>query len=960
MKKLLHLRLYCSWSILLHTVSGASRSLFIFLSGFSILGSGLSNAQTQDELNAALQLQAKPLFQQLATGEKIFRWTGQSGFSYFIQASPNLLDWTWAPNIESGIDGPMSYEVDGPTAAGFFRLIRTDQTAEDLDAADFDGDGYTNLHEITPRPRPGGVPIGVNISPNIQTNPLRKDTDGDGLDDKWEEEHGLDPTDDGSRDINNGPNGDPDGDGVNNLEEQRLGTSPHGNATTTDSDGDGILDFEDAMPGYNLVSWKRSPEGGYALIEIDAPSGSGPAQDLNDKGEVLFPNGIWSAGDWIPRVASPIAGANPEGNTYDANCGTWSRFNNDKRLLGYAHLTFNDGSQAAGGDGLDSPSFWPTAQSTPSLLLETANLWGNPHSSFTPIGVTSNGNMIVRTRRQDGTQTMERYDPSGALLAQMDGTQDFHPNGGWGHGDSTSTGWVASNIIREATTTQSAAYKVGLWDVSNNPIALPDEASGWGYPVSVRDLPNSKVVLTAGQWTGSIYSGRVFLKNPTAQFENATKLGDKKIELFAGDGSALTNDNKLWRNGELTPMADLCARYKQLLEAGSTIHSLRSNQNGTYLVQVESQSETTPTTTSALLLPIEIVDINKSPVSQLKVAKMIEFGVINQNRIIIPDNDRDCFSIRIRGAAHFSPISVKIGTADNSDASYDDDPTQIDLHADGDDMVSGTQLLMADEDDDKEPIGGIEDNQPNDRTHKIQLGGNFVVSALKIGTSNWQAVELKTPVKAIKTVKVNAVILYDKPHANGGVPTVPIDTVKNYFKIANERYAQVGVKLDLIGPVLQDPPLGVDLSDGLTVIPSLHDPEICAETANILDHLGTTSNGDIHVFFVNRLYTLKGPDPAGLAFCAFRYPDELNHTYNAFVGADSLGLPRYSTNNYGGYVVAHELGHLLRNAGHVDNDMPIPKIQIMIEGVLADDGILGSKRFRVADENIIQNDPHAK
>ena len=93
MKKLLHLRLYCSWSILLHTVSGASRSLFIFLSGFSILGSGLSNAQTQDELNAALQLQAKPLFQQLATGEKIFRWTGQSGFSYFIQASPNLLDW---------------------------------------------------------------------------------------------------------------------------------------------------------------------------------------------------------------------------------------------------------------------------------------------------------------------------------------------------------------------------------------------------------------------------------------------------------------------------------------------------------------------------------------------------------------------------------------------------------------------------------------------------------------------------------------------------------------------------------------------------------------------------------------------------------------------------------------------------------------------------------------------------
>jgi len=391
----------------------------------------------------------------------------------------------------------------------------------------------------------------------------------------------------------------------------------------SDFDHDGISDAEDAVPWDGLVSWQRAPESGYALIELQVPPDAGPAVDLNDKGEVLFTSafgnehthelvqaaGIWAAGNWIP-IASPItAGADPQGNTFDAYNQMWTRFNQNRQLLGHAHLIFNDASQPAGGDGLVSPSLWPTAQSTPSLLLETANLWDNPYSSFTPIGVSNNGNLIVRARRLDGTQTLERYDPSGTLIARMDGTQDFHPSGGWGHGDSTNTGWFASNLTREATQSQSAAHKVALWDASNNPVTLPANANGWGYPVSVRDLPNNKIALTAGQWNGENYTGRVFLKNPTTgQFEYADKLADKEIELFAGDGTALTNDGKLWRNGEVVPMADLCPRYKELLEEGSSIHATRSNRNGAYLVQVDSPSGVT---SSALLIPIDVIsDVN--------------------------------------------------------------------------------------------------------------------------------------------------------------------------------------------------------------------------------------------------------------------------------------------------------------------------------------------------------------
>lgn len=271
MRKRLHLPLHRSWSILLHTVSGASRSVFISFSGFSILASGFSSSQTLPDQDLRLEI--------LPTGEKLLHWTGHPGLTYFLQASPDLQNWTWAPNIEPGINGPMSYEVDGPSAAGFYRLQYTDQApapGETVGSADYDGDGFTNLQEITPRPRPGGVPVGFNISANIQTNPVRKDTDGDGLDDKWEEDHGLDPTDNGSRDINNGPNGDPDGDGVNNLKEQQSGTDPKNGL---DFPTELVCARRSATGGGNTAT-SQSPWGHYYIQTYWAP----PAAESSDDG----------------------------------------------------------------------------------------------------------------------------------------------------------------------------------------------------------------------------------------------------------------------------------------------------------------------------------------------------------------------------------------------------------------------------------------------------------------------------------------------------------------------------------------------------------------------------------------------------------------------------------------------------------------------------------------------------
>ena len=80
------------------------------------------------------------------------------------------------------------------------------------------------------RSRPNGFQI-TALAPVL-------DSDMDGLDDAWETAYGLDPSDDGSGDVANGPDGDPDSDNITNSDEFLLGTHPNND----DSDNDGLKD----------------------------------------------------------------------------------------------------------------------------------------------------------------------------------------------------------------------------------------------------------------------------------------------------------------------------------------------------------------------------------------------------------------------------------------------------------------------------------------------------------------------------------------------------------------------------------------------------------------------------------------------------------------------------------------------------------------------------------------------
>lgn len=92
----------------------------------------------------------------------------------------------------------------------------------------------------------GGRDYKISFSLNFgDDTPVDTDVDNDGLPNRWERANNLNPCDDGSVNIADGPAGDKDGDGVTNLKEFEQGTA----ANNPDSDGDGLSDGAETNTG---------------------------------------------------------------------------------------------------------------------------------------------------------------------------------------------------------------------------------------------------------------------------------------------------------------------------------------------------------------------------------------------------------------------------------------------------------------------------------------------------------------------------------------------------------------------------------------------------------------------------------------------------------------------------------------------------------------------------------------
>ena len=149
--------------------------------------------------------------------------------------------------------------------AGFYTII--DAGLSTTESGGFDSAG-SDVIISGPEVKEGGSDFDNDGLPDRMEQTLygtdwrNNDTDGDGLEDGWEIQNGLDPLDSGEPndgdienvnpgeeeetgeqnetfpDPDNGPFGDPDRDGLTNEQEAAIGTNP----TVQDSDGDGLND----------------------------------------------------------------------------------------------------------------------------------------------------------------------------------------------------------------------------------------------------------------------------------------------------------------------------------------------------------------------------------------------------------------------------------------------------------------------------------------------------------------------------------------------------------------------------------------------------------------------------------------------------------------------------------------------------------------------------------------------
>lgn len=153
-------------------------------------------------------------------------WNGATERTDFLQWSTDLIEWHWAPLVEYHT-GAKSYGFISSTEKYFLRLQHAYIPSSDPEGDDYDYDDLTNIDEVTLH----------------DTDPLNWDTDGDGMEDSWEINNFLDPRDNGSIDPDNGPDGDPDNDGLPNLFESWYGSNPH----LAHSDNDGINDGDEVF-----------------------------------------------------------------------------------------------------------------------------------------------------------------------------------------------------------------------------------------------------------------------------------------------------------------------------------------------------------------------------------------------------------------------------------------------------------------------------------------------------------------------------------------------------------------------------------------------------------------------------------------------------------------------------------------------------------------------------------------
>ena len=118
------------------------------------------------------------------------------------------------------------------------------------------------------------------------------DDDNDGLPDNWEINNDLDPEDNGDVDPSNGPEGDPDQDGLTNIDEFENGTDPQ----DADTDDDDLNDNVETNTGVYVSATDTGTNPKVADTDVDwlndgaeVENGTNPLLEDTDETSLVIP-----------------------------------------------------------------------------------------------------------------------------------------------------------------------------------------------------------------------------------------------------------------------------------------------------------------------------------------------------------------------------------------------------------------------------------------------------------------------------------------------------------------------------------------------------------------------------------------------------------------------------------------------------------------------------------------------
>jgi hypothetical protein len=323
----------------------------------------------------------------------------------------------------------------------------------------------------------------------VATQPL-VDTDGDGLPEWWEIAHELDDSDDGTTDGDNGPNGDPDGDGFVNIDEFNAGTDPQNG----DTDGDEVSDGDEATGALNIYDLF-----GFVVVPPGAPTD--PRDDDTDDDGLLD-------GEEMSNANGSVADPNNPDTDLDA---------------------LDDGFEVAG--GLDPTADGSIGESSPGAGDGPDGDFGDPDGD----SLDNFGEQLAGTHPKnpdtdgDGLSDGEEFDVlfTDPLNADSDGD-------GLNDGDEIIEG---TNPTLPDTDGDGVGDGVEVAKGTNplDALSFPPPGSLGTYIAAASDLNGEPEGVSGTHDTGQTYNEEVLAYTDRTHQHNGATVAGLPVELVGGD-----------------------------------------------------------------------------------------------------------------------------------------------------------------------------------------------------------------------------------------------------------------------------------------------------------------------------------------------------------------------------------------------------------------------------------------